>query len=135
MSQLISSLMKASVSSASLDDTVAQVEALLIGKRLGWVPVLDPSRGVAVGVISALDIVSFHAHKRDAHTTRAWQMCSYKPIVVDVETPLALVASLMVEQGVHHVVVTDRKGLAGVVSSLDFVRTFVPQNRRADGRP
>ena len=53
-------------------------------------------------------------------------MCSYKPIIVDIETPTALVAALMVERGIHHVVVTDRHGIAGVVSSLDFVRTFLP---------
>jgi hypothetical protein len=32
----------------------------------------------------------------------------------------------MVERGIHHVVVTDSQGIAGVVSSLDFVRTFLP---------
>ena len=38
---------------------------------------------------------------------------------------LMQVARLMVEQMVHHVVVTNREGIAGVVSSLDFVRTFI----------
>jgi len=57
-------------------------------------------------------------------------MCSYKPVVVDAETPIAVVAALMVERGIHHVVVTDRHGIAGVVSSLDFVRTFIPDDRR-----
>jgi signal-transduction protein with cAMP-binding, CBS, and nucleotidyltransferase domain len=81
-------------------------------------------RGEVVGVISASDLVAFHAQGRDANTTRAWQMCSYKPIVVDTETPTARVAALMVERGIHHVVVTDSRGIAGVVSSLDFVRSF-----------
>ena len=127
MSQLISSLMHASVHSAGMDDTVAQVEALLVDKRLSWVPVIEPSKRDAIGVISASDIVGSHARSRDAATTRAWQMCTYKPIVVDIETPIALVAALMVERSVHHVVVTDRNGIAGVVSSLDFVRTFVQE--------
>lgn len=127
MSQLISSLMHATVHGVGMDDTVAQVEALLVDKKLSWVPVIEPSRGEAVGVISASDIVSFHALSRDAATTRAWQMCTYKPIVVDIETPITLVAELMVERSVHHVVVTDRNGIAGVVSSLDFVRTFVQE--------
>lgn len=135
MSQLISSLMQRTISSVAMDDTVAQVEALLASKRMTWVPVLEPSRGEPVGVISAWDIVSFHAQKRNAATTHAWQMCSYKPIVVDVETPVALVASIMVARGIHHVVVTDRNGLAGVVSALDFVRTFVPESSHSNGRP
>lgn len=135
MSQLISSLMRRTITSVAMDDTVAQVEALLASKRMTWVPVLERSRGEAVGVISAWDIVNFHAQKRNAATTQAWQMCSYKPIVVDIETPVALVASLMVERGIHHVVVTDCNGLAGVASSLDFVRTFLPESLQSDGRP
>jgi len=35
------------------------------------------------------------------------------------------VARLMIKNKVHHVVVTDSEDIAGVVSSLDFVRTFV----------
>ena len=131
MSQLISSLMHATVHGVGMDDTVAQVEALLVDKRLSWVPVIEPSKGEAVGVISASDIVSFHAHSLDASATRAWQMCTYKPLVVDIETPIALVAALMVERSVHHVIVTGRNGIAGVVSSLDFVRTFAPERPKA----
>src|ERR1700751_3833711 len=73
MSQLISSLMQSTILSVGMDATVAQVEALLVSNHLTWVPVLEPSRGEAGGVISASDIVSFHAQTRDAAATRAWQ--------------------------------------------------------------
>jgi len=135
MNEFISSLMQRSVTSVGMDQSVAQVEALLVSKRLTWVPVLNSSSREALGVISAWDIVGFHAQGRDAATTHAWQMCSYKPIVVDLETPIATVAELMVERNVHHVVVVDRNGIAGVVSSLDFVRTFVPEYNRSQSRP
>jgi len=124
MSRPITSLMQRPVCSVSMEDSVAQVEALLASKHLSWVPVLEPARGEVVGVISASDLVGFHAQGRDAAATRAWQMCSYKPIVVDSETPVATVAALMVERGIHHVIVIDGNGIAGVVSSLDFVRAF-----------
>jgi CBS domain-containing protein len=130
MNQPISSLMQRPVTSVGMDDTVAQVEALLSELHLTWVPVLEPTKRDAAGVISATDLIAFHAQGRDAGATRAWQMCSYKPVVVDAETPIAVVAALMVERGIHHVVVTDRHGIAGVVSSLDFVRTFIPDDRR-----
>ena len=135
MNEFISSLMQRPVTSVGMDQSVAQVEALLVSKRLTWVPVLNSSSREALGVISAWDIVGFHAQGRDAATTHAWQMCSYKPIVVDLETPIATVAELMVERNVHHVVVVDRNGIAGVVSSLDFVRTFVPEYNRSQSRP
>lgn len=126
MNPTISTLMRRPVYSTGMDESVADVEALLAGKHLTWVPVVEPTRGEVVGVISASDLVAFHAQGRDAAATRAWQMCSYKPIVVDAAMPVSMVAALMVERGIHHVVVTDRNGIAGVVSSLDFVRTFMP---------
>lgn len=130
MSQTITSLMRRPVVSAGMDDTVAKVEELLSGHRLTWVPVLEPTKREVAGVISASDLVAFHAQGRDATTTRAWQMCTYKPVVVDAGTPVAMVAALMVERGIHHVAVSDRNGIVGVVSSLDFVRTFVPEGLR-----
>lgn len=130
----ISSLMQQPVCSAGMDDSVAQIEALLASKRLTWVPVVEPGRGEVVGVVSASDLVGFHAQGRDAATTRAWQMCSYKPIVVDADTPVGVVAALMVERGIHHVVVTQGGGIAGVVSSLDFVRTFATPGQAPGGR-
>jgi len=78
-----------------------------------------------VGVISATDLLQFHAQERDPATVRAWQLCTYKPISVDQATPLGEVARVMVERRIHHVVVTGDAGLVGVVSSLDFVRICI----------
>ena len=50
---------------------------------------------------------------------------SYKPITVSPDTPISEVARLMIEHKIHHVVVTDSERIAGVVSSFDFVRTFL----------
>lgn len=127
MSPSISSLMSRQVWTVKMDDTIAQVERLFTDKRLSWAPVLEAGSGL-LGVISALDLLQFHAQKRDPQAVCAWQLCSYKPLSVDEATSLAEVARAMVEQGIHHVVVTGRGGLTGVVSSLDFVRTFVGKN-------
>jgi len=124
MSAPISSLMSRTICTVGMDDTIAQVEGTLAAKGLSWAPVLDAG-GAFLGVISASDLLQFHAQQRDPLAVRAWQLCSYKPLSVDETTPVAEVARLMVEQRIHHVVVTSRSVLAGVVSSLDFVRTFV----------
>ena len=123
MNAPISTLMQRRVWSVGMDDTVAQVDVLLAEHEVSWAPVLDDRRAV-LGVISASDLLQFHAQRRDPDKTRAWQLCTYKPISVDEATPLRDVARTMVAQRIHHVVVTDAMGLAGVVSSLDFVRTF-----------
>lgn len=120
----ISSLMQQPVHCASMDDSVAQLEAQFASKRLTWIPILEQALGEVVGVVSASDLVGFHAQGRDAAATHAWQICTYKPIVVASDVPIGSVAALMVERGIHHVVVTGVGGIVGVVSSMDFVRTF-----------
>jgi predicted transcriptional regulator len=126
MSQPISSLMQRRVWTMDMDDTVARVGELLAEHELTWAPVLESGR-VIVGVISATDLLQFHKQGGDPMTTRAWQLCTYKPISVDEATPLSDVARSMVERRIHHVVVTSGASIAGVVSSLDFVRVFVEQ--------
>jgi len=124
MKQPISALMQRQVSVVEMDQTVGQVEALFAERKLSWAPVLEP-QGEIIGVVSAHDLVQFHAQGRDAATVPAWQLCTYKPITVSGDTPMAEVAREMVARHIHHVVVTEQGRVAGVVSSLDFVRTFI----------
>ncbi len=124
MSQSISSLMQRQVWSVGLDETVQTVEAHMAAKSLSWVPVLE-SNGVVLGIISASDLLRFHADKKDPSKVCAWQLCTYKPITVRADATVGEVARLMVEKSIHHVVVTEGADIQGVLSSLDFVRTFI----------
>lgn len=123
MSATIALLMQTHVQTVAMDDTVAQVEALLAAERRSWVPVTE-GNGTVIGVISASDVLQFHAQQRDAHAVYAWQLCTYKPVVVEPQAALADVAAQMVERHIHHVVVAEGGQLRGVVSSLDFVARF-----------
>ena len=60
-----------------------------------------------------------------ATAVRTWQLSSYKPITVSPDMPVSKVARLMIEGKIHHVVVTDSDGIVGMVSSMDFVKTFL----------
>jgi signal-transduction protein with cAMP-binding, CBS, and nucleotidyltransferase domain len=124
VTQTISSLMQRQVAVVEMDQTVGQVEALFAERQLSWAPVLEP-QGEIIGVVSADDLVRFRAQGRDASTVPAWQLCTYKPITVDAGTPIPEVARQMVARHIHHVVVTEQGRVAGVVSSLDFVRAFL----------
>jgi CBS domain-containing protein len=130
MKPSIATLMRTPVWTVGMDYTAAQVEQLLAEKNLSWAPVLENGRAV-VGVVSSADLLRFHEQGGDPAAVRAWQLCSYKHISVDQDTPIDVVARQMVERHVHHVVVTNARGLAGVVSSLDFVRTFFDTARGA----
>ena len=124
MSIPISSLMQRQVWSAGMDDLVQAGEAQMAAKSLSWMPVVE-SGSTVLGVISIADLLRFHADGKDPSKVRAWQLCTYKPITVRPDATVSEVARLMVERGIHHVVVTDGTTLRGVVSSLDFVRTFI----------
>ena len=124
MSQAISSLMQREVCSVGPDDTVQAVEAQMVAKGLSWVPVVDEN-GVMLGVISSVDLLRLQVEGKEAAKICAWQICTYKPITVRPDTPVSEVARLMVETNVHHVVVTEGADIKGVVSSFDFVRTFM----------
>ena len=130
MNQTISSLMQREVCWVSADDTMQAVESILVARGLSWVPVMDES-GSVLGVISSTDLLRFHADGKEASVVCAWQICTYKPISVRPDTPLSEVARMMVESNIHHVVVTDGTDIRGVVSSFDFVRTFMKQQATA----
>lgn len=124
----ISALMSAPVWSVGMDDTVAAIEALMTGKDLSWVPVVGPD-GAAVGVVTRSDLLQFHQRGQDAAAVAAWLVCSYKPIAVDTAASIAQVARLMLDRKAHHAVVTQRGGMVGVISALDFVRLVAGSGR------
>jgi len=126
MSKTVSSLMQRRVRTIDMDDTIVDVEGMFARERLSWAPVTTRG-GEVIGVISAADVLQLHASGRDAAAIRAWQLCTYKPITVAPDTTLDELARLMTTMGIHHVVVNDVEKIAGVVSSLDFVRTFIAE--------
>lgn len=124
MNKPISTLMTSPVWSVGMDDSVEDIELLMARRSLSWVPVIEPN-GAAVGVITLSDLLQFHLRKQEAASVPAWQICSYKPIAVGAETSIADVARLMLDRRIHHVVVSRDGEMVGVVSALDFVRSFV----------
>ena len=121
MSPPISSMMQTQVLSVGMDDTVGKVEEFMREHDLSWVPVDEP-RGTVVGTVTAADLLQFHVRRGDPAATAAWQICTYKPIVVAPQASVSDVARLMLRHKAHHVVVMEDERIVGVVSSLDFVR-------------
>lgn len=132
MNQTVSSLMQREVCWVSADDTLQSVESTLADKGLSWIPVMDESGSIS-GVISSADLRRFHADGRPASIVCAWQLCTYQPIMVRPDASLSEVARLMLESNIHQVVVTDGTDIRGMVSSFDFVRTFMQQPVSTNG--
>jgi CBS domain-containing protein len=111
--------------SVNMADTVLRVEEVMNEHNLSSVPVIDPVRGDCFGIISLKDIRHFHETKKNPRVIRAWEMCSYKPSQVNPETLVEDAARLMVDQGIHHLVVSDRKVIKGFLSSLDVIASML----------
>jgi CBS domain-containing protein len=140
MDQKITSLMTTLVKSVQADDTVEAVSEELRRDGLSFVPVVERKGDALLGIITAADLLQFQAARRDPAAVHAWEICSYKPVEVPPDASVAEVAKLMVDQRIDHVVVVDNKTVKGVVSSLDFVKQFVPRapptgDKEADAGP
>jgi CBS domain-containing protein len=127
MNAPITEMMEKPVRTVSMDDKIEKVEAVLRSHKVSAVPVVDESTGLIIGIITASDLVRFHADKRDPVALHAWEICSYKPLEVGADASICDVAMLMVTYGIHHIVVTENKQIKGIVSSLDFVKRFIRQ--------
>ena len=130
MDKPIASMLQAGAITVDMDATLERVEEVLRLNNLSAVPVVERTNGSVLGIISARDLAHLHPEKRKAGAVHAWEICSYKPVEVDPGASVGDVARLMVERGIHHVVVTDNKTVNGVVSSLDFVRRFIEEGEK-----
>lgn len=128
MSQPVSSIMQSTVVPVSMDDTVEEVEALMQSHHISSAPVYDV--GALIGIITASDLIKFQAMGKDPKTVKAWEICTYRPFEVAPDTPIGDVAELMLSHKIHHIVVMEKSSLQGIVSSLDFVKLFVEQNKQ-----
>jgi CBS domain-containing protein len=139
--------MQRNVLTVTPETTLAELADLLVGKRVGGVPVLES--GAVVGVVSRSDfarVVSLDralaglvaeadtsaefapgevtgpvgvAPPLEGHVVRDVMVTA--PVTVSPETPIKEVADLLVRRHLHRVLVVDGKALCGVISALDIV--------------
>lgn len=128
MDKPVSAIMQRIVNPAAMDDTVEDVEQILHAHDFSCVPVITDN-GAVVGILTSRDLIHFHAEGKDPKAIHAWEICHYKPFEVSPDTPISEVAELMLNNKIHHVVVAQDGSMKGIVSSLDFVRLVVSQDK------
>jgi len=111
-------VMTTKVHSVGQGEVVGRVRDLIVDERIGVVPVLDGAGGVA-GVVTASDLVEGGASRLGVA-----DVMSTGTITVAPDAPLTDAARLMLDHRVHHLVVTERDRMVGVVSSFDLIRTL-----------
>jgi CBS domain-containing protein len=127
MSTPVSSVMQRDVRSIDMDETVAQIEAFFAEYKLSWAPVVGDDDDV-LGVISESDLIRLRTLLPNMASMCAWQLCTYRPVSVQADTPVEAVAQLMIERHIHHVAIVEHGRVAGVVSSLDLLRMLASRN-------
>jgi CBS domain-containing protein len=124
MDKPISEMMTRSVWTVLEDDTVERVGDLMARHHLSSVPVVD-SKGAIFGIVSNADLLRFRDARGNPKVTRAWELCTFRPIEAGPATPARQVARMLVQHKVHHVVITENRKVIGFVSALDFVEQFL----------
>ncbi len=74
------------------------------------------------GIVGSKDIVKLENLQGVDRSLRAWELCSHKLIEADQSVSLEQAGEIMLEHGVHHVVINKGGKLVGIVSSNDVIR-------------
>ncbi|MFZ2407179.1 MAG: CBS domain-containing protein [Methylobacter sp.] len=111
-----------------INDTNDKVDRVMDSHKPTCCALVVDSNQSCFGVISYSDIVRFHEMGKNPKVGRAWELCTHKVIEVSPDTSVSETAKLMLENRIHHIVITENKLIKGIVSSIDFVEDYLKQN-------
>ncbi len=143
-----SEIMTRDVVTVKEDTTIEQLAKVFVDRNISGVPVLD-DRGKLVGMVTEHDLINqnkklhiptvmrlFDAFiplggsdsieneiKRMSATT-VGEICSRELITISGDTPLDEIATMMSEQGIHHLPVVHEDKLEGVVDRHDVIEAI-----------
>ena len=109
-------LMSKSVVTARPHQTVATIKKKMSRHKLQNIPVVSPENE-PVGVVSASDIVVV-----EKAGTPISQIMTEKVFTVPAYDDVSVAARIMRNHKIHHLIVTDNKGLIGIISSFDLLK-------------
>lgn len=114
--EVVSDLMTTDIITTSSGDTVTAARRILLGAGLHALPVIDAS-GTTIGLVTLMDLDSAGT------ATEAVDFVMSQPVVtIDAGSAISAAADLMIDKGIHHLVVTEGQATIGLVSSLDLLQ-------------
>lgn len=117
---LIKHIMIEGVVTCRPGDSLLEVVTLLDDAEISALIVVD-ARGVALGVISHVDLIGHYGH--DLEATRAEDVLSPDIVSLEPDDPVREAVDLMLEERIHRIFVLDSEGRpAGVLSTTDVIR-------------
>ncbi len=124
MREAVKDFMSRAVTSVSLSFTLDRLEHLMADHEIHCLPVID-NAGQCFGVISSADLVYWHSRRKNLSKLQAWEVCTQPVIEVNASLSMMDAAQLMVENGVHHLIVTQDGVVTGIVSSMYVIQRFI----------
>jgi CBS domain-containing protein len=138
MNVSIDDLMVGQVMTATPHQTAAHVREVMREHGISCMPVVNADQE-PVGIVTATDLLEDHPDNKPIS-----QIVNEKVFTVPRYGEVSLAARIMRNHGIHHVVVTEKKQVVGIVSSYDLLRLvedhrFVMKNpptqsKKAGGR-
>jgi CBS domain-containing protein len=106
---------------SSPDTSIVDVTQMFVEHDVGAIPVVDPSTGRPIGIITDRDVATRAvASGADARTLTAADCMSANVVTVSPDASLDEVMDAMSENQVRRVIVVDdRGGVAGIISQAD----------------
>ena len=109
--------------------TVGELVALLVGRNIGAVPVVEG--GELIGIVSERDVVrQLHERGRDLLDASVADLMTAEVVTCSPQDRAADLARVMTERRIRHLPVCDERGLIGIVSIGDLVKTRIDELER-----
>jgi CBS domain-containing protein len=117
------------VATTTSSATVVELLALLAERNIGALPVVDG--GELVGIVSERDVVRrLHELGRDLLDVTVGDLMTRDVVTCTPKDSAADLARVMTERRIRHLPVCDDRGLVGIVSIGDLVKTRIDQLER-----
>ncbi len=116
--QVVKDYLTADLITLGSTDPVSRARDLMLGLGFHGLPVVDD--GAVVGIVTSTDLVEEWPQGEPIAT-----IMSRAVRLVDADAPVAVAAELMRGESIHHLVVMDRDGLAGILSSFDLLAALL----------
>ncbi len=104
------------VMTATPHQTFAHVKSVLTKNKGNCLPVVGPDLE-PVGIITATDLLGDHAENQPIS-----QFMSKKVFTIPSTSDVSLAARIMRKHHIHHVVVTDKNAVVGMISAYDLLQ-------------
>ncbi len=116
MNAKVNDLMVSPVMTTTRQQSFGHVKKILAEHHASCLPVVD-DEGLPVGMITASDLIQDHNDDE-----RVASFMSDKVLTVPKYGDVSLAARIMRNHKIHHVVVTEKKKVVGIISSFDLLR-------------